>query len=89
MFHFVTQTMSHLKQMLDTINVTYEEKIFESEDGIAGLGPDPFVSDLRTLSNHAFICLMCSFGHTVSSKGSQHSNTHHCDLRCACKTTAL
>ena len=72
MFHFVTQTMSHLKQMLDTINVTYEERIFESEDGIAGLGPDPFVSDSRTLSNRAFICLMCSFGHTVSSKGSQH-----------------
>ena len=78
--------MSHLKQMLDTINVTYVERIFESEDGIAGLGPDPFVSDSRTLSNHA---LMCSFGHTVSSKGSQHQNTDYCDLCCACKTTAL
>ena len=44
MFHFVTQTMSHLKQMLDTINITYEETTFESEDGIAGLGHKLFVS---------------------------------------------
>ena len=42
--HFVTQTMAHLKQLLDTINVTYTEKIFESENGIAELGPEPFVS---------------------------------------------
>ena len=39
-----TQTMAHLKQLLDTINVTYTEKIFESENGIAELGPEPFVS---------------------------------------------
>ena len=44
MFHFVAQTMRHLKGMLDTINVTYEERIFESEDGIAGLGHELFVS---------------------------------------------
>ena len=40
--------MAHLKQLLDTINVTYTEKIFESENGIAGLGTEPFVSDYRT-----------------------------------------
>ena len=39
-----TQTMAHLKQLLDTINVTYAERIFESENGIAELGPEPFVS---------------------------------------------
>ena len=37
--------MAHLKQLLDTINVTYTEKIFESENGIAGLGTEPFVSE--------------------------------------------
>ena len=37
--------MELVKQMLDTINVTYDERIFESEDGIAGLEPEPFVSD--------------------------------------------
>ena len=37
--------MDRLKQMLDTINVTYDERMFESEDGIAGLGPEPFVSE--------------------------------------------
>ena len=38
--------MDRLKQMLDTINFNYTERIFESEDGIAGLGPEPFVSEL-------------------------------------------
>ena len=38
--------MDRLKQMLDTINITYNDKIFESEDGIAGLEPEPFVSEL-------------------------------------------
>ena len=42
----MTQTVDRLKQMLDTINVTYNERIFESEDGIAGLGPEAFVSEL-------------------------------------------
>ena len=41
--------MDHLKRMLDTINVTYTEKTFESEEDIAGLGPQPFVSDYRIL----------------------------------------
>ena len=39
--------MDHLKQLLDTINVTYTEKIFASANGIAELGPEPFVSDYR------------------------------------------
>ena len=73
-FHFVTQTMSHLKQMLDTIDVTYNERMFESEDGIAGLGSEPFVSDYITLSYHALIIMLdicCSnhFGNTISFKG--------------------
>ena len=38
--------MDRLKQMLDTINVTYNERIFESDNGIAGLGQEPFVSKL-------------------------------------------
>ena len=63
------QTMSHLKQMLDTINVTYHERMFESEDGIAGLGSEPFVSDYRTLSDHALIAYSNNFGHTISFKG--------------------
>ena len=46
--HFVIQTMDLVKQMLDAINVTYDERVFESEDGIAGLGSEPFVSDSRT-----------------------------------------
>ena len=41
--------------MLDTINVTYHERMFESEDGIAGLGSEPFVSDYKTLPYHALI----------------------------------
>ena len=41
--------MDRLKRMLDTINVTYTEKTFESEEDIAGLGPKPFVSDYRIL----------------------------------------
>ena len=38
--------MDHLKHMLDTINVTYTERIFESEDAIACLGQEPFVGEL-------------------------------------------
>jgi len=41
--------MDLLKQMLDTINVTYHERMFETKDGIAGLGSEPFVSDYKTL----------------------------------------
>ena len=46
----MTQTMDHLKEMLDTINVTYIEKTFESENGIAELQPEPFVSHHRTIT---------------------------------------
>ena len=42
--HLLAQTMDHLKQLLLTINVTYTERTFESEDGIAALGSEPFVS---------------------------------------------
>ena len=45
----MTQTMSHLKEMLNNINVTYTEKTFESEDGIASLGPESLVSDYTTI----------------------------------------
>ena len=45
---FSTQTMDRLKQLLDKNNFTYTEKTFESEEDIAGLGSEPFVSDSRT-----------------------------------------
>ena len=45
---FSTQTMHHLKQLLDTIYANYTEKTFESEEDVAGLGPKLFVSDSRT-----------------------------------------
>ena len=35
--HLVMQTMDRLKEMLDTINVTYDETTFESESSVAGL----------------------------------------------------
>ena len=37
-FNFVIQTMDRLKEMLDSIEVTYDEITFESESSIAGLG---------------------------------------------------
>ena len=40
--NFVMQTMDHLKEMLDGINVTYDEIRFESESSIARL--ETFVS---------------------------------------------
>ena len=44
-FHFVIcQTVDHLKQMLETINVTYIERTFETATGAAGLGTELFVS---------------------------------------------
>ena len=59
--------------MLDTINVTYHERMFESEDGIAGLGSEPFVSDYKTLPDYALIIMLGMlfylFGHTISFKG--------------------
>ena len=35
--HLVIQTMDRLKEMLDTINVTYDETTFETERSAAGL----------------------------------------------------
>ena len=55
--------MDHLKQMLDTVNVTYLERIFESEDGIAGLGREPFVSKLIVsypMNDHLIITVYSS-----------------------------
>ena len=43
--HFVmSQTVGHLKQMLETINVTYIERTFETATGTSGLGTELFVS---------------------------------------------
>ena len=65
MFHFVMQTMDLLKQMLDTINVTCDERIFESEVGIADLQPEPFVSDYKTLISLIHCVLFLSYDHTI------------------------
>ena len=35
--HLVIQTMDRLKEMLDTINVTYDETAFETESSVARL----------------------------------------------------
>ena len=43
--------MDRLKRQLDDINVTYTEKIFETENGIAELGTEPFVSHI----NHSIL----------------------------------
>lgn len=40
------QAMDRLKQLLDAINVTYSERFFGSEEGVAELGSDLFVSCL-------------------------------------------
>ena len=42
--------MDLLKQMLDAINVTYNEKTFESGNGFADLQTEPFVSELIMIS---------------------------------------
>ena len=42
----MVQTMDRLKEMLDGINVTYDERTFESESSIARLGT--LVSHLMT-----------------------------------------
>ena len=50
--------MDLLKQMLDTINVTYHERMFETKDGIAGLGSEPFVSDYKTLHLYVWYAVL-------------------------------
>ena len=39
-----TQVTIELKNKLASINVTVQVKTFEEDEGIAGLGDDPFVS---------------------------------------------
>ena len=63
------QTIDRLKALLHTINVTYSENIFESDEGIAGLGAEPFDPDARifiiaTYSVHARP-LLCEVGGTA------------------------
>ena len=38
------QMMNYLKRDLTTLEVEYTEKVFNSADGVGGLGPEPFVS---------------------------------------------
>ena len=40
------QTMTRLKLLLEDGGVEYTEKIFSTSAGIAGLGPNPFVSQI-------------------------------------------
>ena len=58
--------MDRLKLLLDTIDVNYTESIFESEEGIAGLGAEPFDPESRififaTYANSAR-ALLCEVG---------------------------
>lgn len=58
--------MDSLKQLLNTINVTYNETNFETKDGIAGLGPEPFVSGLiDKLISRPMIYLVMFLSHLV------------------------
>ena len=40
------QMITRLKELLKRDNITVNERIFETEDGIASLGDTPFVSIL-------------------------------------------
>ena len=42
--HTYSQTISRLKHLLKRDNITFHERSFETEDGIAGLGESAFVS---------------------------------------------
>ena len=58
--------MNQLKVLLHEIDVTFSERMFESDEGIAGLGPEPFDPDARiviiaTYSTHARP-LLCEVG---------------------------
>ena len=44
MYNEYVQTYGRLKELLDRDNIEYDERKFETEDGIAGLGERPFVS---------------------------------------------
>ena len=78
--------MDRLKQMLDTINVNYTERIFETEDGIAGLRPEPYVSELIDTFISCPMIYVFSF---YIPTGFQHQNTHNCNLLFTCKITAM
>lgn len=39
--------MDILKGLLSEVGITYIEKTFSSSDGPAGLGPNPFVSEMH------------------------------------------
>ena len=44
MYNEYVQTYGRLKELLDRDNIEYDERKFETEDGIAGLGERTFVS---------------------------------------------
>ena len=65
----LSQTMDRLKRLLGTISFNYTENIFETEEGVDGLGADPFVSDSRifvfaTYANNARV-LLCKVSAAV------------------------
>ena len=39
--------MTRLQKLLKRDNITFNERIFETEDGIAGLGEEPFVRKMN------------------------------------------
>ena len=58
--------MERLKAQLQSIDVTYSQRAFESSESIAGLGPEPFDPEARifliaSFENHA-ITLLCEVG---------------------------
>ena len=48
----ILQTIIQLKELLKKGNITFDERVFETDVGIAGLGDEPFVS---THSNRLII----------------------------------
>jgi len=61
--------MDRLKHLLGTISFNYTENIFETAEGVDGLGADPFVSDSRifvfaTYANNAR-ALLCKVSAAV------------------------
>ena len=79
-----TQTMDRLKQLLDKNNFTYTEKTFESEEDIAGLGSEPFVSDSRTKELLSYILSYHFIHHRIPISGfiSLHRMLSMLDLCC-------
>ena len=39
--------VGRLKALLQSIGVEYSQKVFETDEGIAGLGPEPFDPEAR------------------------------------------